>query len=71
MNGIEREDEGNLLRGAPLVEAKDWLEKYEPELNPDEIKYIKASSELVDKERAEKERIKERTQKKKGTKTHY
>ena len=29
-----KEDEGNLLRGAPLAEAKNWLEKYEQELNP-------------------------------------
>ncbi|MDQ1252906.1 MAG: hypothetical protein QG646_2048, partial [Euryarchaeota archaeon] len=60
-----KEDEGNLLRGAPLVEAKNWLEKYEQELNPDEIKYIKASSDLVEKEREEKQRIeKERTEEK-------
>jgi WD40 repeat protein len=50
-----REDEGNLLRGAPLVEAKDWLVKFKEELNPYEIEYIKASSELAEKERAEKE----------------
>ena len=54
-----REDEGNLLRGAPLVEAKDWLEKHNEELNPSEIKYIKASSELVEREQAEKERAAE------------
>jgi WD40 repeat protein/energy-coupling factor transporter ATP-binding protein EcfA2 len=65
-----KEDEGNLLRGAPLVEAKNWLEKYELELNPHEIKYIKASSELVEKERAEKERIeKERTAEKERNKS--
>ena len=49
-------DEGYLLRGAPLVEANDWLEKNNEELYPSEIKYIKASSELAERERAEKER---------------
>ena len=54
------EDEGNLLRGAPLVEAKAWLAKYNEGLNPDEIKYIKASSELADREQAEKEKNRNR-----------
>ena len=49
-------DEGYLLRGAPFVEAKDRLEEYKEELNRGEIKYIEASSELEEKERAEKER---------------
>lgn len=49
-------DEGNLLRGAPLVEAKNWMEKNKRELQSDEIKYIEASSELEEKTRAEKEK---------------
>ena len=51
----KKEDAGNLLRGVPLAEAKDWMTKYKEEFNPKEIGYIRASSELEENERMEKE----------------
>ena len=56
-----KDDEGNLLRGASLAEAKGWMKKYKEEFNPEEIGYINASTELEEKEWAEKERIRSRT----------
>ena len=47
--------EGYLLRGAPLAEAEAWLQKRE-DISPGEREYIRASLELRDKEKAERDR---------------
>ena len=48
-------DEGALLRGVPLAEAEDWLQKRQEELK-NEREYIEQSLVLREREKAEKER---------------
>ncbi|NEU83746.1 CHAT domain-containing protein [Nostoc sp. UIC 10630] len=50
-------DEGALLRGAPLAEAEGWLQLRWLDVSPDELVFIQLSLELRDKtQREEKER---------------
>jgi hypothetical protein len=50
-------DEGALLRGAPLAEAEGWLQLRYLDISPDELVFIQSSLELRDKtQREEKER---------------
>ncbi|MFQ5407425.1 MAG: BTAD domain-containing putative transcriptional regulator [Anaerolineales bacterium] len=53
-------DAGALLRGAPLVEAQDWLAKRADDLAPDEQEFIDASAALQARRRAERERARRR-----------
>ncbi len=48
-------DEGALLRGAPLVEAEDWLEGYSQELSANEQEFIQVSVLLREREASERE----------------
>ncbi|WP_293354888.1 MULTISPECIES: hypothetical protein [unclassified Microcoleus] len=48
-------DSGALLRGKPLTDAEDWLQKYGEDLT-NEREYIQLSLQLRDWEKAEKER---------------
>ncbi|MGL5063220.1 MAG: hypothetical protein ACRC62_24840, partial [Microcoleus sp.] len=48
-------DSGALLRGKPLADAEDWLQKHEEDLT-NEREYIQLSLQLRDWEKAEKER---------------
>lgn len=48
-------DSGALLRGKPLADAEDWLQKHEEDLT-NEREYIQLSLQLRDREKAEKER---------------
>ena len=48
-------DSGALLRGKPLTDAEDWLQKHEEDLT-NEREYIQLSLQLRDWEKAEKER---------------
>jgi len=48
-------DSGALLRGKPLADAEDWLQKHKEDLTK-EREYIQQSLELRDREKAEKER---------------
>ena len=55
-----RRDEGVLLRGAPLAEAERWLAERPDSLNPDEQAYIRESIALRERERAARERLRQR-----------
>lgn len=48
-------DSGALLRGKPLADAEDWLQKHEEDLT-NEREYIKLSLQWREREKAEKER---------------
>jgi WD40 repeat protein len=48
-------DEGALLRGAPLAEAENWLNKRRPDLNEAECDFIRASLALRARRQAERE----------------
>ncbi|NMG21022.1 eIF2A-related protein, partial [Brasilonema bromeliae] len=48
-------DSGALLRGKPLADAEDWLQKHEEDLT-NEKEYIHQSLQLREQEKAEKER---------------
>ncbi|MBD2100101.1 eIF2A-related protein, partial [Leptolyngbya sp. FACHB-261] len=49
-------DEGALLRGAPLAEATDWLEKRQGELSLTEREFIQVSLRLREQEEAARKR---------------
>ncbi|BAY87695.1 WD-40 repeat-containing protein (plasmid) [Calothrix parasitica NIES-267] len=49
-------DEGSLLRGLPLAEAKDWLHKRGDELSNNERNFIEQSIALLKKEREQQQR---------------
>ncbi|BAZ20340.1 WD-repeat protein [Kalymmatonema gypsitolerans NIES-4073] len=54
---ISGNDEGALLRGAPLAEAEDWLQMRRSDVGSDELVFIQLSLELRDRiQREEKER---------------
>ncbi|MEW5801630.1 MAG: trypsin-like peptidase domain-containing protein [bacterium] len=53
-------DEGALMRGAPLVEAEDWLLKRRSDLREDERIFIEAGLTLRERERTERERLRRR-----------
>ncbi|UCC89741.1 MAG: protein kinase [Anaerolineales bacterium] len=48
-------DEGALLRGAPLAEAENWLNRRRSDLNQTEREFIQASLTLRERESAERE----------------
>lgn len=54
------EDEGALLRGAPLVEAEEWLEEREDELSGAEAAFIRAGVALRERSQRERERRRRR-----------
>jgi len=49
------QDEGALLRGAPLAEAENWLNQRRTDLNEAEREYIQASLALRERQAAERE----------------
>lgn len=49
-------DDGALLRGVPLAEAENWLQKRQADLSQAEQTYIVASAELRTREQGERER---------------
>jgi WD40 repeat protein/DNA-binding SARP family transcriptional activator len=49
-------DEGALLRGAPLLEAENWLAEREGELSEVEWDYVQAGAALRERQQAERER---------------
>jgi WD40 repeat protein/DNA-binding SARP family transcriptional activator len=51
------QDEGVLLRGAPLAEAEKWLDAREVELSTSEREFIQTSIELRERQVAERERL--------------
>jgi WD40 repeat protein/DNA-binding SARP family transcriptional activator/energy-coupling factor transporter ATP-binding protein EcfA2 len=53
--GASDEDEGALLRGAPLAEAEGWLAERRAHLSPAEVDFIEASGNLRDRREAERE----------------
>jgi DNA-binding SARP family transcriptional activator len=54
------QDEGVLLRGAPLAEAEGWLAEREGELSTGERAFIQASIELRERRETERERRRRR-----------
>ena len=54
------QDEGTLLRGAPLTEAGDWLRQRDGDLTPAERTYIHASLEKEAEQRRQKEQMRRR-----------
>ncbi len=54
-------DQGALLRGAPLEEAKDWLQQQSDKISSDERQFIDKSIELQKREQAERDRQQQRT----------
>ncbi len=54
-------DEGALLRGAPLIQAKEWLNKRRMDLSKMEIDFIQASLDLNQKEQLRRERRRRQT----------
>ncbi len=54
------EDEGALLRGAPLAEAEAWLETHTGELSGKEVGFVKASIALREQHVAEREAMQQR-----------
>lgn len=55
-----QQDEGALLRGAPLAEAEGWLAKQEADLSRPECDFIQTSVALREHEAAEREAIRQR-----------
>ncbi|NEO24022.1 trypsin-like peptidase domain-containing protein [Moorena sp. SIO4A5] len=55
--GKSNRDDGALLRGVPLGEAEEWLQKRLAELSKDQLDFIKASLELRDREQKERYRL--------------
>jgi formylglycine-generating enzyme required for sulfatase activity len=53
-------DDGALLRGAPLAEAEDWQQRRLGELSPEERVFIQLSLALRDREQAEREQQQQR-----------
>ncbi|MGD2145115.1 MAG: BTAD domain-containing putative transcriptional regulator [Anaerolineae bacterium] len=53
-------DEGALLRGAPLMEAEQWLAQRSGDLNPNERSYIRESVNVREREQTAQERRRRR-----------
>lgn len=58
---VSQQDEGALLRGAPLAQAEDWLNRREVDLSQDAQAFIRTSIALRDRERIEREQRRRRT----------
>jgi len=54
------EDEGALLRGAPLAEAETWVGTHNDKLSGKEVGFIKASVALCEQNAAEQESLRQR-----------
>jgi WD40 repeat protein/serine/threonine protein kinase len=54
------QDEGALLRGAPLAEAENWLSQRQTDLNETEREFIQASQALRERQVAEREAQRQR-----------
>jgi WD40 repeat protein/class 3 adenylate cyclase len=53
---INQQDEGTLLRGAPLIHAEEWLERRSDEIGEAEFEFIQASLAFQQKRKAQQER---------------
>ncbi len=53
-------DDGALLRGAPLAEAEDWQQRRLGELSPEERVFIQLSLALRDREKSQREHMQKR-----------
>ncbi len=57
----KNQDEGELLRGASLLEAQEWFQKRLEELSEEEKEFIRLSGELREREEKKRRRRRQRT----------
>jgi WD40 repeat protein/serine/threonine protein kinase/DNA-binding XRE family transcriptional regulator len=57
---ISQQDEGALLRGAPLAEAENWFNRRQPDLTETERGFIRASLDLRQRRETERETQRQR-----------